>query len=397
MQTVTPEHVGMSSARLGRIRPAVERYIDEGKFAGVITLVARQGEVAHFECMGQMDREAGKPMRPDALFRIYSMTKPVTSIALMMLVEEGRIRLDDPVSRFIPGFGDLRVFLRTLPIGFETAPLRREITVRDLLTHTAGLSYGGAEHPVDAMYATADVRNKEQTLEEFVAALVKLPLMFQPGTCWHYSVATDVVGRLVEIVSGKTLDAFFAERIFEPLGMVDTGFHVPPGKLDRLTTVYEYHADGSLTPLDTPQNSPFARPRPFLSGGGGLISTAADTLRFAQMLLNGGKLDGVRLVSRKTIELMTINHLRPEHLPFGYGEKNLGCGFGLGFKVILDLGLYGHIGSVGSYEWSGAANTAFWVDPQEKLIGLLLTQFMPAWHFRLTDDFRTLVYQAIDD
>ena len=397
MKAVTPEHVGLSSTRLGRIRPVVERYLDEGKFAGVITLVARCGEIAHFECAGQLDLASGKPMPPDALFRIYSMTKPITSLALLMLYEEGRVRLSDPVARFIPAFKDLCVYAHPLTVGYATVPLQREITVHDLLTHTSGLSYGGFEDtPVDAMYRALDMKHTEHSLEELVAALVKLPLVSQPGTTWRYSLATDVVGRLVEIISGMTLDAFFEERIFEPLGMPDTFFNVPPAKLDRLATLYQYRPAAPLAPLVDPLGNPTLHRR-LLSGGGGLISTAADYLRFAQMLLNGGVLDGVRLVSRKTVELMTLNHLPPELLPFGEYEPHRGYGFGLGVSVIMDLARYGSIGSVGTFEWGGAANTAFWVDPQEKLIGILLTQFMPAWHFRLTDDFRVLTYQAIDD
>ncbi len=396
MNTVTPEHVSLSSARLGRIRPVVERAIDEGRFAGVITLVARRGEVAHFECMGQMDREAGKAMQPDALFRIYSMTKPVTSLALLMLYEEGKVRLSDPVSRFIPAFKDLKVYDHPLAGGVALAPLQREVTAYDLLTHTAGFTYGSDQHPVEAMYDAVDIQNKGRSLAEFVAELVKLPLMFQPGMGWRYSVATDVVGHLVELVSGMTLDAFFQERIFKPLGMADTGFSVPPDKLDRLTTLYEYRPDGALTPIDTPHESEFIRPKLF-SGASGLVSTAADTLRFCQMMLNGGVLEGVRLVSRKTVELMTTNHLPPDLLPYGVGTPKLGQGFGLGVSVIMDLAQYRGIGSVGAYDWSGMANTSFWIDPKEALIGLLMTQSTPYGHSPLNDDFRVLVYQAIDD
>jgi CubicO group peptidase (beta-lactamase class C family) len=364
--------------------------VEEGSFAGVVTLVARQGEVAHCECVGVMDKETGRPMQPDTLFRIYSMTKPVTSVALLMLYEEGRVRLSDPVSRFIPEFRDLKVFRRSLPIGMELAGLQREITIRDLLTHTAGLGYGGLEDsPVEAMYRNPELLPWQGcSLEEFVAALVKLPLVQQPGTRWRYSAATDVVGRLVEIISGMTLDRFFAEHIFQPLGMVDTGFVVPPEKLSRFATVYMHQPDGSLKAADTPEKSAFVGSVPFLS-------TIADYFRFSQMLLNNGALDGMRLLSRKTVELMTTNHLPPSMLPFG--DKDDGYGFGLGVSVLMDMSRYGSLGSAGTYEWGGAANTAFWIDPKEKLIGILMTQFMPAWHFPLSDDFRMAAYQAIAD
>ena len=336
-------------------------------------------------------------MQPDALFRIYSMTKPITSLALLMLYEARPGAPQRSRVALHPRLQDLRVYDHPLTIGFATVPLQREITVHDLLTHTAGLSYGGFEDtPVDGMYRAVDILNTERSLEALVAALVKLPLVSQPGTAWRYSVATDIVGRLVEIISGMSLDACFEEHIFEPLGMPDTCFNVPPAKLDRLATLYEYQPDAPLAPLVDPLGEP-TRHRQLLSGGGGLISTAADYLRFARMLLNGGVLDGVRLVSRKTIELMTLNHLPPDLLPFGEYEPHRGYGFGLGVSVIMDLARYGNLGSVGTFEWGGAANTAFWVDPQEKLIGIMLTQFMPCWHFPLSDDFRVLAYQAIDD
>jgi CubicO group peptidase (beta-lactamase class C family) len=398
MNTVAPEKVGMSSARLARIRPVVEKYVNEGKFAGVLTLAARRGEVAHFECVGMMDKEASKPMQENTLFRIYSMTKPITSLALLMLYEEGHVRLNDPISRFIPAFKDLKIYVRPLSIGMELAGLQREITVRDLLTHTSGLTYSFFEDtPVDALYRKVEILRSNRSLKEFVEELVKLPLVHQPGTVWRYSVATDVVGYLVELISGMPLDKFFEERIFQPLGMIDTGFMVPSEKVSRLSTVYEFRPEGRLEPIDTPANSEFTMPRRFLGGGGGLVSTIADYLRFAQMMLNGGELNGARLVSRMTIELMTINHLPAHLLPFGVTAPNNGAGFGLGVSVLMDLGQYGGLGSVGAYSWGGAATTTFWVDPKENLIGILMTQCMPSFHFPITDDFRVLAYQAIAD
>ncbi len=397
MDTVTPESVGMSSERLERIRPFIERNINEGKFAGVATLIARQGRVAYFDCVGMMDKEAGKPMQADTLFRIYSMTKPITSFALLMLYEQGLVRLSDPVSRFIPAFKDLKVFSRPLPAGMVLDNLQREITVHDLFTHTSGLSYGfNEDSPVDAMYRKIELlRPDRKSVKEFIDDLVTLPLVNQPGTVWRYSVATDVIGYLVELISGMPLGQFFEERIFRPLGMVDTSFAVPPEKINRFSTVYGLHPAGGIVPIETPDKSAFTMADRAQSGGGGLVSTVSDYLRFAQMLLNGGELDDTRLMSRKTIELMTMNHLPAHMLPFGVG--NVGYGFGLGVSVVMDLAQYGNIGSVGAYEWGGAANTLFWVDAKEKLIGILMTQFMPAWHFPLADDFRVMVYQAIAD
>ncbi len=385
----------MSSARLGRIRPVMEGYVAAGHFAGVVTAVARRGKVAHLEAVGLQDKESGQPMGPDTIFRIYSMTKPITTIALLMLYEEGRVRLDDPVSRFIPAFGDVKVFRRSLPVGMELAGLERAITVHDLLTHTAGLSYGFLEDtPVDTLYRNPEFRPWEHTLEEVVAAVAALPLVHQPGTAWRYSMATDIVGRLVEIIAGMPLDRFFAERIFQPLGMVDTGFVVPPEKLGRFATLYARQPDGSMAVGETVENSEFVGEKRYLSGGGGLTSTIQDYLRFCQMLLNAGELEGERLVSRKTVELMTTNHLPPSMLPY---DKDDGHGFGLGVSVLMDLGRWGRLGSVGMYGWGGAANTSFWIDPQEALIGVLMTQYMPAWQYPLSDDFQTLAYQAIAD
>jgi CubicO group peptidase (beta-lactamase class C family) len=398
MDIVTPEKVKLSSSRLGRIRPVVERLVNAGKFAGVATLIARHGEVAHMECVGVMDRETGQPIQGDTLFRIHSMTKPITSLALLMLYEEGRVRLNDPVSRFIPAFKALKVYRYSLPFGMELGCTQREITVHDLLTHTAGLTYGYADSsPVDGLYRQVDISRSDRSLKAFVDALVHLPLAYQPGTAWRYSVATDVVGHLVELIAGMSLDQFFAEHIFQPLGMVDTGFVVPLEKVDRLSTEYALKADGELEIVDRPPTSVYTKPRQFLSGGGGLVSTLADYLRFAQMLLNMGELDGTRLVSRKTIELMTTNHLPPQLLPYGVSTQKNGQGFGLGVSVVMDVAQYGNLGSAGMYGWDGAANTRFWVDPAEQLIGILMTQSMPVFHSQLLDDFQVLAYQAIAD
>lgn len=398
MNTILPEQVGLSSARLARIRSLVERVVEEGKFAGVSTLVARRGEVAHLECVGAMDRDTGSPIQEDTLFRIHSMTKPITSLALLMLYEEGRVRLSDPVSRFIPAFKDLKVYRYAQPLTLELGSAQREVTVHDLLTHTSGLTYGYADSsPVDALYQQVDLLRPDRSLKEFVDELARLPLLFQPGTGWRYGVSTDVTGHLVELIAGMPLDQFFAEHIFQPLGMVDTGFVVPPEKVCRLSTEYALKSDGRLEVVDHPTTSVYAQPRQFLSGGGGLVSTLADYLRFAQLLLNKGTLERMRLVSRKTVELMTMNHLPSHLLPYGVSAPKNGMGFGLGVSIVMDLAQYGNIGSVGLYGWDGAANTRFWVDPAEQLIGILMSQSQPVFHSQLLDDFQKLVYQSIDD
>ena len=398
MNTVSPEEVGFSSARLSRIGPVMQRYVDENKLAGIITMAARGGKVAHLEKFGMMDIEADKPMEFDTIFRIYSMTKPITSVAVLMLHEEARFHLSDPVSRFIPGFGDVKVFVKKTDSGLELADLEREITIRDLLTHTAGLSYGfEASSYVDSLYAKLVWSRREQepqaTLAEVIEALTRVPLVYQPGTRFQYSIATDVLGYLVQVVSRIPFGAFLKQRIFEPLGMVDTGFHVPENKIERFAANYSPAEAGGLALLDAPATSRFAKPTAFPSGGGGLLSTAPDYTRFAQMLLNKGEYAGVRLLGRKTIELMTTDHLPDELHVFEDGSR----GFGLGVGVLRDLGRSQALGSVGTYGWGGAANTDFWIDPKEDLIGLLMLQFMPSGTYPVVRDFRTLVYQALVD
>ncbi len=388
-----PEEIGLSAERLKRISPFMQRYVDSSKLAGTITMVARRGKVAHFECVGMMDKETNKPMKPDTIFRIYSMTKPITSVAVMMLYEEGLFQLTDPVSKFIPEFKDLKVFVKETESGIELTESKPEMAIWHLLTHTSGLSYGGDENlPVDAMYRKAVVRPPDGTLREMVQKLGEIPLANQPGGLWRYSLSTDVLGYLVEVLSGQSFDVFLKERIFEPLGMVDTGFHVPAEKLNRFAANYTPTKDGKIEVFDEPAKSVFSKPRTFFSGGGGLVSTTADYIRFAQMLLNKGELDGERLLGRKTIDLMTMNHL-PEGLhPF---EDQAG-GFGLGFSVAIDLAKSRSLGSAGSFGWGGAAATNFWVDSQEEIIGLFMTQLMNN-PYPVIQEFRVLVYQAIID
>ena len=398
MKMTVPESVGMSSDRLERIGPALQRYVDDGKFAGMLAVVACHGKIAYLREFGMMDVETQEPMRADAIFRIYSMSKPITSVALMMLYEQGGFQLNDPVASYIPAFAQTKVFVRETSDGMEVADQERPITVRHLLTHTSGLAYGiGDGAPVESLYAENDMLRKDEPLSAKIPRLATLPLAQQPGTMWRYSMATDVLGYLVEILSDLPLDRYLQERIFGPLGMVDTGFYAPAESLGRLATLYNPTEDGGIERVVAAEYA-YDRPRAFLSGGGGLVSTAHDYMRFAQTLLNRGELDGIRLLGRKTVEMMTRNHLSHDLLPFGgyQGTPRHGMGFGLGFQVTMDVAQSALLGSKGLYRWGGAAATDFWVDPREGLIGLLLPQLMRSPHL-LSRDFRVLVYQALVD
>jgi CubicO group peptidase (beta-lactamase class C family) len=382
--------------RLERINHRMQRYVDEGKLAGILSMVSRHGQIVHMSTCGMMDIEAQKPMQFDTLFRIYSMSKPITSVAVMMLYEEGLFHLDDPVCRFISAFEHSQVYLQTTPAGVELADAERAITIRDLLTHTAGLSYGFEQGYVDELYQKrvrkALEQRPETRLGDMVSAIATIPLVHQPGSAWHYSMATDVLGYLVEVVSGMPFETFLQERVFDPLGMVDTGFDVPASKIGRFAATYGPAEDGGLKLVDAPRTSRFARPTCHPSGGGGLLSTAADYGRFAQMLLNKGELEGVRLLGRKTVEWMTMDHL-PEGLSLEDGAR----GFGLGVSVLKHTARSQVLGSAGSYGWGGAANTHFRIDPREDLIYLLMLQFMPSGTYPVVNDFTTAVYQALVD
>ena len=388
-----PEEVGLSATRLERISPFMQGYVDSEKLPGTITMVASRGKVAHFRCVGMMNREAEKPMEPDTIFRIYSMTKPITSVAVMMLYEEGLFQLTDPVSKIIPEFKDLKVFVKETESGLELAKSKPEMAIWHLLSHTSGLNYGwGKDSPVGAMYGEKSASPREGTLKDMIRKLGELPLASQPGSEWQYSSSTDVLGYLVEVISGQSFDVFLKEKIFEPLGMKDTGFHVPEEQLHRFAANYAPAEDGKIKLIDDPATSVFSKPRTFFSGGGGLASTTADYIRFSQMLLNKGELDGARLLGRKAIELMTMNHLGKESHPF----EDPARGFGLGFSVAMDVAKSRSLGSVGTFGWGGAAATTFWVDPQEEIIGLFMTQLMQS-PYPFLQEFRVLVYQAIVD
>jgi CubicO group peptidase (beta-lactamase class C family) len=398
---VTPEDLGLSAPRLVKIDLMTQKYIDESKLPGTITLVARRGKIAHFECQGRMDIEADKMVSEDTIFRIYSMTKPITSVALMMLYEDGHFQLDDPVSRFIPAFETMEVFMSGNKEEYKTQPADRQITIRDLLTHTSGLTYGFMRTSVvDALYRDKGVE-ESKTLAEMVSKLTELPLLFTPGSRWSYSVATDVCGYLVELISGEPFDQFLQEQIFKPLGMTDTGFSVPENKVHRLAANYERTADNGLQLTDSPETSRYIRDVTYFSGGSGLVSTARDYLRFAQMLLNKGELEGERVLGRKTVELMTSNHLPNNGDLTSMGQPVFsetpydGIGFGLGFSVMLDPATAHILGTPGEFAWGGAASTYFWVDPGEQLIAILLTQLMPSSSYPIRREFRVLAYQSI--
>lgn len=401
MDTASPEEVGFSSQRLERLNGLMQGYTDNAKVAGIVTMLARRGQVFHLEAFGHMDIQAGKPMETDSIFRIYSMSKPITSAAVMMLYEEGHFHLDDPVSGFIPELDSLQVFDGMGQTGPRYVPQQRPITIRQLLTHTAGLSYGfSMDSPVEDTYRKADLFHPDSNLEEMVGKLGEIPLVYQPGDQWRYSVATDVLGYLVEVISGQTFDRFLQERIFDPLRMVDTAFYAPEQKLDRLASIYgpSERGDG-IQPMDNAEVNAYKRPHTLFSGGGGLVSTACDYMRFCRMMLDGGSLDGVRLLSPKTIELMTSNHLPGRLIPFSVSEAGAdstrGCGFGLGFRVIMDIAEHGVLGSEGAYSWGGAASTVFWIDPKEELIAILMTQFMPPSEYPLRREFQVATYQAM--
>ena len=381
-----PEDVGMSTSRLERIAPVMQRWVDDGKIPCVLTMIAREGRLVHFEKFGTQDVATAKPVEFDTIFRIYSMTKPITSIAVMMLYEEGHFQLGTPVSEFIPAFKDMQVYTED---GRTTVDTEREMTIKHLLTHTSGLIYGGDwEHPINERYRAADFYGGD--LAHMAQELGSIPLLHHPGDGWNYGMSTDVLGYLVEVVSGIPFEEFLKTRILNPLGMNDTAFSVPAEKADRYATLYEPTEDGGIQVLE---NAPVASgPLSFFhSGGAGLLSTAADYLRFCQMLLNDGELDGVQLLGRKTVELIRMNHISDDWQPL----ERTGCGFGLGFAVVTNVADTHAPGSEGTYSWGGLASTTFWIDPVEDLIGILMTQLIGDSPFHA--QFRTLTYQALTE
>ena len=397
-----PEDVGLSTSRLARVTGWMRRWVDSGRLPGLLVAVVRNDGLAYFETCGCRDVEAKLPVEPDTIYRIYSMTKPITTVAALMLYEEGCFQLDDPVANFIPAFAETRVFAGGDAESFTTIPLARPITVHDLMIHTSGLTYGFQhEHAVDALYRRRRIEFNANVgpLADLAEAAAAQPLVFQPGTRWNYSVSTDVLGRLVEVWSGVPLDTFFAERIFGPLGMRDTGFQVREGQDDRFASNYVQADDGGLALADPAGESRFLAPAVTLSGGGGLVSTATDYLRFLRILRCRGSLEGTRLLGRKSVELMTTNHLPGDLADMGrprFAEMPFaGIGFGLGVSVMLDPARARILGSPGEYAWGGMASTTFWVDPAEDLIVLLLTQLMPSSAYPIRRELRALTYQAL--
>jgi CubicO group peptidase (beta-lactamase class C family) len=414
----SPESAGMSKPALDRIGDHLKRrYIDAGRFPGAQLLVYRRGKVVHSTVQGFADLERKAPVKDDTIFRIYSMTKPITTVAFMMLVEEGRVALDEPVHKYIPEWKNLGVFQAGTAPAFLTKPPARPMQIVDLLRHTSGLTYGFQQRSnVDAAYREKQIGLVELagTLDTMIAGLAKIPLEFSPGEAWNYSLSTDVIGYLIGKISGIPFEQFLKERILDPLGMADTDFFVPADKAHRFAACYNadpaglmsFHAaekkDG-LTLQDDPATSPFLTRPSFISGGGGLCSTAADYLTFCRALLNGGELGGARLIGPKTLKLMTTNHLPggrdlPEMSRSMFAEATYnGIGFGLGFAVTMDPAKTLIPGSPGEYSWGGAASTAFWIDPSEELITIFMTQVFPSSAYPVRRELRTMIYAAITD
>jgi CubicO group peptidase (beta-lactamase class C family) len=416
--SASPEAAGMSKSALDRLEAHLKRrYIDAGRFPGTQLLLYRRGQIVHSAVQGFADLERKAPMKGDTIFRIYSMTKPITSAAFMMLFEEGRVALDEPVHKYIPEWKNLGVFQAGTYPTFLTRPTSRPMLIVDLLRHTSGLTYGFQQRTnVDAAYRKNKIGEvvKSGTLQSMIEELANIPLEFSPGEAWNYSISTDVVGYLVAKISGQPFEQFLKERIFKPLGMNDTDFYVPADKAHRFAACYSAdpqggmrflpgERNGTLTLQDDPTTSSFLSTPSFISGGGGLCSTAADYLTFCRALLNGGELGGVRLLGPKTLALMTSNHLPggrdlPEMSRSLFSEAAYnGIGFGLGFSVTMNPARTLIPGSAGEYAWGGAASTAFWIDPAEELIAIFMTQVMPSSAYPIRRELRTMVYSAITD
>jgi CubicO group peptidase (beta-lactamase class C family) len=397
LPVASPEAVGLSSQRLDRLTQVMQEYVDNGQLSGSVVLVARHGKVAYLHSFGQRDSEAKSPMTDDAIFRIASQTKALVSTGILMLQEEGKLLISDPVSKYLPEFAHTEVAVAKQGGGYDIVGAVRPVTIRQLLTHTSGLSYGHG--PAADKWQAAGIQdwyfaNRDEPIRKTIARLAGLPFDAQPGEKYIYGYSIDVLGAVAEVAGGQPLDVFLRTRIFEPLKMQDTHFYLPPGKRDRLATVYSAR-DGKISraPAEGTMESQGAYvdgPRKSFSGGAGLLSTATDYARFLQMMLNGGELDGVRLLSRKTVELMTTDHL--QGLEFEPGQ-----GFGLGFSVVKDLGERGLPGSVGEYGWGGAYHSTYWVDPAEDMVVVYFTQLLPSGGLDDHGKLRALIYQAIVD
>ncbi len=404
---IEPDEVGMSAERLERIGTHLHRYVDAGFLPGTLVSVSRGGRVVYVDAYGHREIESSAPVEIDTIYRIYSMTKPLTTIAAMQLYEQGLLALTDPVSRFIPSFSDTRVWTGGSAEDPQTRPAAREITIHDLMTHTSGLTYGFLHvHPVDAMYRAAgmDLGTSPGDLETTVDTIASLPLLFDPGTEWNYSMATDVLGRVVEVVSGRGLDDYLGAEIIDPLGMEDTAFHVPESKVARFAANYfPKPPDKRAALYDPVATSAFVSPPTWLSGGGGLVSTLHDYHRFTSMLRGGGALDGARIIGRRTLEYMTLNHLpggadlSEVGRPIFSEARYEGVGFGLGFSVVVNPAKAEVTCSPGEFAWGGAASTAFWVDPVEDITVEFMTQLLPSSTHPIRPELKALVYQSLVD
>lgn len=399
LEIVPAEAVGMSSEKLAQVIPKLQEFVDQEKVAGAIVIVARHGKIALFDSVGMKDLEHRQPMQKDTILRFYSMTKPITSVAIMMLVEDGQIGLDDPVSMHLPSLKGLKVFDGMDGDQMKLVEPTREMTIRDLLRHTSGLTYGFfGNTPVDQAYRTAGVLSEADALEDLATKLSKLPLLYQPGTTFNYSVSTDLLGHIVERVAGVSLAEFFGKRILGPLDMHDTAFVVVPENVDRFSDNFgPQQSSEGIKVIEQSHDSRFTRQPKHYSGGGGLTSTARDYMRFCQMLLNKGELHGTRYLKQSTVEEMTKNQLSESAYPIGVGgDHRPGVGFGLGFSVVQEITDWTQLCHVGEYGWGGAASTHFWISPQDDLAVLVLTQYMP-FSFQLETAVKPIVYDAIID
>jgi CubicO group peptidase (beta-lactamase class C family) len=406
MNLVNPAEVGLCEQRLARIGEHLRgRYVEPGKIPGSLTLVARRGQVCYLQAEGHRDLERDLPVEEDTIFRIYSMSKPVTSVALMQLYERGMFHLKDPVHRFIPEWKNLRVYKGGSWPLYDTVPCRSPMTVRDLLTHMSGLTYGFTRATnVDYGYrkTRVQVARPGYTLKDMIKDLAQLPLEFEPGSAWNYSLATDVVGYLVEVLSGQPFDEYLKQHIFEPLGMTDTSFSIAADKEARFASCYQRNLDKSMGLQDDARDSDF-RERSFFGGGGGLLSTMGDYYRFCEMLRNGGELNGQRILGPRTLAMMTRNHLpnNDDLTAWARGSfsetSNEGIGFGLGFATRIDPVANATLGSVGEFNWGGMASTLFWVDPREDLVVIFMTQLIPSGSFDFRGQLQSIIYSAIVD
>jgi CubicO group peptidase (beta-lactamase class C family) len=392
---VKPATVGLSAEKLSEINRAVDASVKKEQTAGAVVVVMRKGKIVHFSTHGWQDIDKKRPMQRDTIFRIYSMTKAITTVAAMTLWEEGRFKLDDPVSKYFPDFKNVTVHEKGEGDAIEFAACDREMTVRDLMRHTSGLTYGNGDGPVDQLYQKANLRGRNLSLGEFVKALAKLPLKYQPGTRFEYSYSTDVLGRLVEVWSGMPLDKFFAKRILTPLDMKDTGFSVPDSEIKRFASSYGPKPKDGLEVIDAPETSRYRKPPASFSGGGGLVSTARDYSRFCQMIVGGGELGKHRVLKSKTIQLMTRNHIPKKTLPIVQGFPRIGWGFGLGWAVRVGKDEKDTTSPIGECRWGGAASTHFWFSPKDEVAVVVMQQHRPFIRI-LETAIKPIVYAAIE-